>query len=81
MITQEYRMFRTVGKIKFSIGEKNLRLSAKIGNRLTFKGGKNDNGYFKSIADAEAYILKNIEEFKKCKSMNKLIYIDYEQKN
>lgn len=65
----------TVGKIGFSINETNKRLSARIGSNLTFKGGKNDDGYFESIDAAKAYVEQWSDEFAKCGTMNKLIYI------
>ena len=71
----ETRKSYTIGKIKFSIGSENLRLSAKIGSNLTFKGGSGDKGYFKSIADAEQYLEDKREAFENCKTMNKLIFI------
>jgi len=65
----------TIGKINFLINSENLRLSAKIGSNLTFIGGTNNNGYFKNINDAKSFIEQKRNEFLKCKTMNKLIYL------
>jgi len=63
----------TLGKVILRINSKNLRLSAWVGNRVTFLGG--DDGYFHSIVGAQNWVSERAEKITACKSMEKLIYI------
>lgn len=70
-------IYQTVGKIKLSMDKNNLRLRAMIDGKLTYIGGKNNDGYFKDTASAQAFIDSNKETLAGIKSMNKLIYAEF----
>jgi len=64
-----------LGNISLSINSMNLRLKAFIGNKMTFLGGENSQGYFDSIDEAGKWVAEHSEELKAVKTMGKLIYI------
>ena len=74
-ILNEERTTRTVGRVSFSIGSHNKRLSARFGSHMTFIGGKKNDGWCKSVDEALKWIEDNKDALEACKSMRKLIYI------
>ena len=67
--------YRKIGRVSFSIDKNNLRLRAVIGSNLTFLGGNNGDGYFKSMNECNEWLESKKEELSKIKSMRKLIYV------
>lgn len=64
-----------IGKCKFTIGDRNKRLSVAIGDKTTFKGGEFDQGYFDTIEQAHEYVDRYKREFYTCKNMDQLTRI------
>ena len=71
----EKKYLMTVGKIRFWIESRSPRLLAEIENRFIYIGGVSNEGYFRSVEEAEKYIENNEEVFLKCNSMRTLIYL------
>jgi len=69
---------QTYGKVKVSMDKNNLRLRAKIGSNLVYIGGNNNDGYFKDTASAQAFLDTNKDKLTGIKTMNKLIYTEFE---
>lgn len=67
------------GVVKVSMDKDNLRLRAKIGSKLVYIGGSDNDGYFKDTASAQAFLDTNKDKLTGIKTMNKLIYTEFDE--